>query len=106
MDLSRLLEPIIQALDRGSPDAAGLSAGLRSSRIGASDAAKPAVIAALAREAPGPVLVIVPKASRVQDLVEELSAWLGPSAQPTALETSDSLSPPAGRGLGGGASPV
>jgi transcription-repair coupling factor (superfamily II helicase) len=69
MDLSRLLEPVAAALRSGAPAA--------SRRIGASDAAKPAVIAALAHAARGPVLVIVPKGARVQDLIEELSAWLG-----------------------------
>ncbi|HWC28872.1 MAG TPA: hypothetical protein VG845_02210, partial [Dehalococcoidia bacterium] len=70
MDLSRLLQPIADTLDV-------TSRGATNRRIGVSDAARPAVIAALAREAAGPVLVIVPKAARVHDLIEELGAWLG-----------------------------
>ncbi len=72
MDLSRLLEFIQTSLAAASPG----------SRIGVGDAARPAVIAALARRATdGPILVIVPKSSRVQDLAEELGAWLGPDDQ-------------------------
>ncbi len=70
IDLSRILEPV----------AASLTGAATGSRIGVGDAARPAVIAALARAAPGPVLVIVPRASRAQDLAEELGAWLGPDA--------------------------
>ncbi|HEU0075049.1 MAG TPA: CarD family transcriptional regulator, partial [Dehalococcoidia bacterium] len=68
MDLSRLLEPIRSTLQGTAPG----------SRIGVGDAARPAVIAGLAQHADGPVLVIVPKSTRVHDLAEELGYWLGP----------------------------
>ena len=71
VDLSRILEPVEASLAGAAPG----------SRIGLGDAARPAVIVALARGAPGPVLVIVPRTSRAQDLAEELGAWLGPDAQ-------------------------
>jgi len=71
MDLSRLLEPVEASLQDAGPG----------SHIGVGDAARPALIAALARSTHGPVLVIVPKSSRVHDLADELGAWLGPEAQ-------------------------
>jgi len=71
MDLSRLLEPVAASL-------AGVGAG---TRIGVGDAARPAVLATLARQADGPVLIMVPKAARVPDLAEELGNWLGPEQQ-------------------------
>ncbi len=71
MNLSPLLKPIQASLDGVKPG----------SRVGVGDAARSAVIAAVAAEAGGPVLVIVPKASRVPDLAEELGAWLGPDAK-------------------------
>ncbi len=45
--------------------------------IGLSDAAKPAVIAALSRNSNAPVLIIVPKPPQALTLSEELDAWLG-----------------------------
>ena len=47
-------------------------------RIGASDNARAAVIAALVKDASMPALVVVPKSARAGDLIEELQAWLGP----------------------------
>ncbi|MCH7812070.1 MAG: transcription-repair coupling factor, partial [Chloroflexi bacterium] len=61
--LRELLEP---ADERREPAALGLS-----------DAAKAAVIAALARRTAAPTLVIVPKPQQALALVEELGPWLG-----------------------------
>jgi transcription-repair coupling factor (superfamily II helicase) len=76
MDLSNLL-PLID-------DAAGLGAvrervasGRGRAVLGVPDAAKAAVVAALARAADGPLLVVVSKPARASALVEELEAWLG-----------------------------
>ena len=74
MDLSSLLTPINETFG-DVPPAAG-----RRARIGAGDAAKPALVAARAAGAPGAVLVVVPRALRARDLVDELTAWLGPEA--------------------------
>ena len=72
MYLSALLEPVAAALaGAGAPTPRGAL------RIGVGDAAKPAVAAALAREAPGAVLVVVAREAHARDLFEELSAWLG-----------------------------
>jgi transcription-repair coupling factor (superfamily II helicase) len=71
MDLSALLGPIRNSLAGVTPAAGEVA------RIGVSDAAKPATIAALARDAEGPLLVAVPRASKAQDLYEELASWLG-----------------------------
>ena len=45
--------------------------------LGVSDGAKAAVLAALARDATQPLLVVVPKPQHADALVEELQAWLG-----------------------------
>ncbi|MGB2696124.1 MAG: transcription-repair coupling factor, partial [Dehalococcoidia bacterium] len=45
--------------------------------LGATDAAKAAVVAALARGADGPVLVVTAKPPQALELTEELGAWLG-----------------------------
>src|SRR3989304_4274030 len=76
MYLSALLEPVAAALaGAGAPTPRGAL------RIGVGDAAKPAVAAALAREAPGAVLVVVAREAHARDLFEELSAWLGEVAR-------------------------
>jgi len=72
LDLSRLLGSVNAAL-----------AGLRPVpgrrlRVGVSDAAKAAVLAAIASRAQGAVLVVVAKAALAGDLADELTAWLGP----------------------------
>ncbi|MGE3984014.1 MAG: transcription-repair coupling factor [Dehalococcoidia bacterium] len=72
MDLKALLPQIRSSLGRA---AAAPGAPLH---IGAGDAAKPAIIAGIAQEASAPVLIVVPRFGRAHDLVEELSAWLGP----------------------------
>jgi len=74
MDLSSLLPPVRAAVGAFAVSAA------RPVRIGVGDAAKLALMAALASDATGPVLVLVPRALRARDLVEELGAWLGPDA--------------------------
>ncbi len=54
--------------------------------LGVSDGAKAAVLAALARDASGPMLIVVPKPQHAEALVEELQAWLGePAAQRVLL---------------------
>ena len=72
MDLSALLPAI-----RDATAAPGVRPGVPL-RLGANDAAKPAIIAALTQQSQTPVLVIVSRSSDAQDLLEELSAWLGP----------------------------
>ena len=72
MDLSALLPTIREAtvapeVRPGTP-----------LRLGANDTAKPAIIAALTQQTKTPVLVLVSRSSDAQDLLEELSAWLGP----------------------------
>ncbi len=76
MDLSGLLEPILAAggLPRPAPGAP--------LRVGAGDTTKAGLAAALARDAGGPVLMVVAKEARARDLVEELGAWLGAAVGP------------------------
>ena len=76
MDLSALLPAI-----REATAAPGVRPGAPL-RLGANDAVKPAIIAALTQEAESPVLVMVSRSSDAQDLLEELSAWLGPENAP------------------------
>ncbi len=72
MDLRALLPTI-----RGSLGVVDVSPGAPL-RVGVGDSAKPAIIAALAQQATAPVLIVVPRFGRAHDLVEEISAWLGP----------------------------
>jgi transcription-repair coupling factor (superfamily II helicase) len=98
MDLSPLIETVTGAL---GPVEARRGAPLR---IGVSDAAKAAIVAALSRSASGPLLVVVPRASKAQDFYEELASWLGPSSSPSGSGSqsgSASPSPQAERGQGG-----
>src|SRR6266545_1297725 len=74
MDLSRLVDSVADAIGETRPRVG------QPLRLGVGDAAKAAAVAALARDAQGPVLVIVPKQTRAGDLHEELAAWLGPDA--------------------------
>src|SRR3989304_467815 len=72
MYLSALLEPVAAALaGAGAPTPRGAL------RIGVGDAAKPAVAAALAREAPGAGPVAGAPGGPPRAPSEELSAWLG-----------------------------
>ena len=48
--------------------------------LGVSDGAKAAVLAALARDASQPILIITPKPQHAEALVDELRAWLGEHA--------------------------
>jgi len=50
-------------------------------RVGVADAAKAALIAAALRDRDRPALVVVGKASRARELVDELAAWLGDAAR-------------------------
>ncbi len=75
MDLSGLLLNVERSL--AAPGPAADNAPLT---ISAGDAARPALIAALARDATAPVIVVVAKAARTPDLVEELGSWLGPAS--------------------------
>ena len=75
MDLSNLLPTIeeacgLPALRQQLDDARG------STVLGVSDAAKGVVVAALARTAEVPMLVVVPKPPQALALLEELTAWL------------------------------
>src|SRR5688572_8610894 len=72
MDLSSLIPSVTEALGAELPRSG------ESLRIGVGDAAKPAVLASIARRATGAVLIVVPKAARTPDLYEELGFWLGP----------------------------
>src|SRR3990170_5010705 len=47
--------------------------------LGAGDSAKPAALAVIASEWPGPVLVITTRSDRAEALAEEVSAWVGDS---------------------------
>src|SRR3990172_10181467 len=92
MDLSNLL-PVID-------DTCGLPAlreRLEASGgplvLGVSDAAKAAVIAALARSAQAPILVIVPKPPQALALVDELAAWLGTTCPVIPFPERDALPP-------------
>ena len=83
MDLSALLPVVDEAvgLDR-------LRSRMSESGrlvLGVSDGAKAAVLAALARDAARPILVIVPKPQHADALVEELQAWLGADGQRRVL---------------------
>ncbi len=72
MDLSQLLPAVDAALGPVEPRPGAAA------RVGVGDAAKPAVIAALVRNATAPALVVVPRFGRAHDLAEELTFWLGP----------------------------
>jgi transcription-repair coupling factor (superfamily II helicase) len=45
--------------------------------VGVNDAAKPAAIAAVARDWPGPVLVVTSRSDRAEALAEEVGVWIG-----------------------------
>ena len=84
MDLSALLPVIDQAVDLDRLRRRMSEAG--SLMLGVSDGAKAAVLAALARSTPQPILIVVPKPHHADALVDELRAWLGePSAQRVLL---------------------
>jgi transcription-repair coupling factor (superfamily II helicase) len=59
--------------------------------LGVPDAAKPATIAALARNATTPTLVVVPKPPQAQALVEELQTWLGAALPVLPFPERDAL---------------
>src|SRR2546428_6465588 len=76
MNLSGLLSLIEQA-----PSFGRLRDALRAQRprltVGINDAAKPAAVATLVRDWPGPVLLLTTRSDRAEALAEELSVWLG-----------------------------
>ncbi len=78
MDLSALLPVIYEAvgLDRLRSRMSGDGALM----LGVSDGAKAAVLAALARDASQPILIITPKPQHAEAMVDELQAWLGDRA--------------------------
>ncbi|MBI5287788.1 MAG: transcription-repair coupling factor [Chloroflexi bacterium] len=83
MDLSALL-PVIEGaveLDR----LRSRMSGERSLTLGVSDGAKAAVIAALARTAEAPIVIIAPKPQHADTLADELRAWLGEAAAERVL---------------------
>jgi transcription-repair coupling factor (superfamily II helicase) len=90
IDLSKLLPAIDDACALRD-----LRAKLGASRepvvVGASDAAKAAVIAALAREGGAPLLVVVSKPPQAQALAEELAMWLGGSVPVLPFPERDAL---------------
>jgi transcription-repair coupling factor (superfamily II helicase) len=57
----------------------------RSLMLGVSDGAKATVLAALARDATSPILVVVPRPQHAEALVEELQAWLGAAQRDRVL---------------------
>ncbi|MCH8025349.1 MAG: transcription-repair coupling factor [Chloroflexi bacterium] len=75
MNLTKLLPTIADACRLSA-----LRERLESTReplvLGAPDAAKAAIVAALIREATAPTLVVVPKLPQALALIEELTAWL------------------------------
>ena len=78
MDLSALLPVIDEAvgLDRLRSRMSGDGALM----LGVSDGAKAAVLAALARDASHPLLIVTAKPQQAEALVDELQAWLGDRA--------------------------
>lgn len=66
---------------RRSPALAGLAARIRGGGfrqlVGVRDSAKPLLLAALAGEWPGPLVVLTPRPGRAETLAEETAAWLG-----------------------------
>ena len=93
MDLSKLLDPVSLTLAGAGLPTAETPAAPRRLTIGVGDTAKPAVLAALAREATAPTLIVSPKSSRVADLYDELAHWLGPDARRLRLYPQRDLLP-------------
>ncbi len=90
IDLSELLPSIDSACGLRELRS-GLGASGEPALLGVSDGAKAAVVAALAREAGAPALVVVPKAPQADALVEELSAWLGGTVPVLPFPERDAL---------------
>ena len=78
MDLSALLPVIDGAV--GLDRLRSRMSAQRSLTLGVSDGAKAAVIAALARTAQAPIVIVTPKPQHADALADELRAWLGPGA--------------------------
>jgi transcription-repair coupling factor (superfamily II helicase) len=90
MDLSNLLPAIEDACGLRELRAR-LGASGEPIVLGISDAAKAAVVAAIACPREAPTLVVVPKPPQAQALVEELSAWLGDSCPVLPFPDRDAL---------------
>ncbi|MHB8514739.1 MAG: transcription-repair coupling factor [Dehalococcoidia bacterium] len=75
MDLSALLPVIDETV--GLDRLRRRMSGAQGLMLGVSDGAKAAVLAALARDASRPMLVIVPRPQHADALVDELVSWLG-----------------------------
>ncbi|HET6615234.1 MAG TPA: hypothetical protein VFH62_05060, partial [Dehalococcoidia bacterium] len=75
MDLSALLPVVDEAveLDRLRRRMSAHDALM----LGVTDGAKATVLAALARDAERPMLVVVPRPQHAEALVDELRSWLG-----------------------------
>jgi transcription-repair coupling factor (superfamily II helicase) len=90
MDLSKLLPLIHRACSlRGIYDRAAASRDRIV--VGLLDSAKAPVVAALAHDADGPLLVIAPKPAQAAPLVDELSSWLGDSLPVLQFPERDAL---------------
>ena len=89
MDLSALL-PLIDGaveLDR----LRRRMSGRRHVTVGVTDGAKAAVIAALARDASGPILVVTAKPQHADAMTDELAAWLGDATRVLSFPERDAL---------------
>ncbi len=78
MDLSALLPAIDGAVELDRLRSRMSAEGALT--LGVSDGAKAAVLAALARDASQPILIITAKPQHAEALVDELQAWLGDTA--------------------------
>ena len=71
------LTPLTELIE-GSPSLAALRAHSSGAvTVGASDAAKPAIAAVIARASVAPLIVLTARPTRAEALVEELPTWLG-----------------------------
>ncbi len=90
MDLSKLLPLIDRACrlrdvrDRAASSSEPIVLGLP-------DSAKSPVVAALARDADGPLLIITPKPAQAAALADEMSSWLGDSLPVHQFPERDAL---------------
>ena len=79
--LHGLLPPVEHALGAALANAGWIAAG-GTLTLGLPDAAKPAVLAALAAGHDAPVLVVAPNPARAEALAESVATWLPASLQP------------------------
>jgi transcription-repair coupling factor (superfamily II helicase) len=85
----------LTAYVRASPALARLAARIRRrgfrQMVGVRDSAKPLLLAALAGEWPGPLVVLTPRPGRAETLAEETAAWLGDAGRVLLLPDRDVL---------------